>query len=78
MGNCLGMWFLPLVSGDSKHGRVCDVEGSIKSVDCYSKAGIDSTFWFLRKKMGLSYCCRSRVIAGSFQAYSYDCARLNE
>jgi hypothetical protein len=52
MGTCLGMWFLPFVSGVAVNtAESVMVGGILKSVDCYSKAGVDSVFWFFRKKM---------------------------
>lgn len=52
MSACLGLWFLPYVSG-----VICNkaektlLATLLKVLDCYTPAGVDSLFWFFRKKM---------------------------
>lgn len=52
MTACLGMWFLPLLSGPAVNlAEASLVKDVLNIFGCYSEAAADSVFWFLRKKM---------------------------
>ncbi len=52
MAACLGMWFLPYVSGPACNvAEEALIRELLKTFGCHSEAAVDSLYWFFRKKM---------------------------